>query len=188
VPAVLADGTVVDEFYFLASKGNRYAALCFYPLDFTFVCPTELIALDQRSAEFERRGVFLVTCSIDSQYTHNAWRNTPVAQGGIGPVRYVMAADTAHTVARLYGVLTPDETKTLRATFLIDRMSYVRHQIVNDTPLGRDMDELLRIVDALQHHEQHGEVCPAGWNAGKPGLLATPSGAATFLKLHANDL
>lgn len=181
VPAVLATGEIVKEFRFLEAKGNRYAALCFYPLDFTFVCPTELIALDRRIQEFEQREVFVVAMSVDSHYAHHAWRNTPVEQGGIGAVRFTLAADLGQRVCRHYGVTAPDEAVALRASFLIDRQGVVRHQVVNDLPLGRNMDELLRMVDALQFYEENGEVCPAEWRAGQGGLHETSASVAAYL-------
>ena len=188
MPAVLGSGEIMDEFRFLEAKGDRYAVLCFYPLDFTFVCPTELIALESRFTEFEKRAVLVVAISVDSQYTHHAWRNTPIEQGGIGPVRFVLGADVAHRVCREYGVKTCDGVCALRASFLIDREGVVRHQVVNDLSLGRDMDELLRMVDALQFHEANGEVCPAGWREGQPGIAETPAGVVAYLTEHAATL
>ncbi|PWB73931.1 alkyl hydroperoxide reductase, partial [candidate division GN15 bacterium] len=161
--AVMPDGTI-GEFKLSNLKG-KYVALFFWPLDFTFVCPTEIIAHDNRIDEFKQRGVEVVGVSIDSEFTHHAWRNTPPAQGGVGPVKFPMIADVKHEICRSYGIEHPAGV-ALRATFLIDRDGIVRHQVVNDLPLGRNIDELIRLVDALQFTEKYGEVCPAGWQKG----------------------
>ena len=159
----------------------------FYPLDFTFVCPSEILAFDHRHDEFKSRGTEVIAVSVDSQFTHLAWKNTPVNKGGLGPVRFPMVADLTKQIARDYDVLTGDAV-ALRGTFLIDREGIVRHQVVNDLPLGRNVDEALRMVDALQFFEQHGEVCPAGWNKGKEGMKATPEGVAAYLSQHGTEL
>ena len=187
VPAVLADGQIVDSFSFSATTSGKYAVVFFYPLDFTFVCPSELIALDHRIDEFTSRGVEVIGVSIDSHFTHNAWRNTPVNQGGIGPVRYTLAADIKHEIAKDYDVECGAGV-AFRGTFLIDKAGVVRHQVVNDLPLGRNFDELLRMVDALQFHEEHGEVCPAGWKKGDAGMNANPAGVAEYLSNNADKL
>jgi len=187
VPAVLGNGEIVDSFNFSDATSGKYAVVFFYPLDFTFVCPSELIALDHRMDEFTARGVEVVAVSIDSHFTHNAWRNTPINKGGIGPVRYTMAADLTHNIAKDYDVETAIGV-AFRGTFLIDTNGVVRHQVVNDLPLGRDMDELLRMVDALQFHTEHGEVCPAGWNKGDKGMNASPAGVAEYLDQNADSL
>lgn len=183
--AVLKDGSIVNDF---SPKKGKYAVLIFYPLDFTFVCPSELIALDHRIAEFEERGVEVMTVSIDSHFSHHAWRKLPINEGGIGPVRYTMIADINHRITQAYGVEHPDAGVAFRATFLIDKKGIVRHQVVNDLPFGRDMDELLRVIDALQFFEEHGEVCPAGWKKGQAGMKADPSGVAKYLAEHAGGL
>jgi peroxiredoxin (alkyl hydroperoxide reductase subunit C) len=162
--------------------------LFFYPLDFTFVCPSELIALSNRMKEFEARGVEVVTVSIDSHFTHNAWRNTPVDKGGIGPVHFTMVADMNHSICQSYGVEHPTMGVALRGVFIIDKDHVIRSQIVNDLPLGRDMDEILRIIDALQFTEEHGEVCPAGWKKGSKGMKANAEGVAKYLKEHSETL
>ena len=187
VPAVLGNGEIVDSFNFSDATSGKYAVVFFYPLDFTFVCPSELIALDHRMDEFIARGVEVIAVSIDSHFTHNAWRNTPINKGGIGPVRYTMAADLTHSIAKDYDVETAGGV-AFRGTFLIDTNGVVRHQVVNDLPLGRDMDELLRMVDALQFHTEHGEVCPAGWNKGDKGMNASPAGVAEYLDQNADSL
>lgn len=186
--AVLASGEITGEFQFHQAIANKYAVLFFYPLDFTFVCPSELIALHKRMAEFKARGVEVVAVSIDSQFTHNAWRNTPVAQGGIGPVDYTLVADINHYVCQTYGVEHPVAGVALRAAFLIDKQGLVRSQIVNDLPLGRNMDEILRLIDALQYFEAHGEVCPAGWHKGDVGMKPSTAGVAEYLAAHADKL
>ncbi len=185
--AVLADGSIVDSLTFSEARKGRYAVLFFYPLDFTFVCPSELIAFDHRMDAFKSKDVEVIGVSIDSQFTHNAWRNTPVDQGGIGPVGYTLVADTRHEICRAYDVQTPGGV-ALRGSFLIDKEGVVRHQVVNDLPLGRNVDEMLRMVDALQFHEEHGEVCPAGWNQGSKGMTASPEGVASYLSTEADQL
>lgn len=186
-PAVMADGSINSTFS-LADYNDKYIVLFFYPLDFTFVCPTELIAFSNRIAEFEKRNVQVVGCSIDSQFTHVAWRNTPVNDGGIGQVKYPLVADIKHQVCRDYDVELDPAGVALRGSFLIDREGVVRHQVVNDLPLGRNIDEMLRMIDALQFHEEHGEVCPAGWNKGDQGMVANDKGVASYLAEQATRL
>ena len=186
--AVLGNGEIVGNFNFKEATQGKYAVLFFYPLDFTFVCPSELIAVDHRVAEFHKRGVEVIGVSIDSHFTHNAWRNTPVNAGGIGPVKYPLVADIKHSICQAYDVEHPEVGVALRGTFLIDKSGVVRHQVVNDLPLGRDFDELLRLVDALQFTEEHGEVCPAGWNKGDKGMSASPEGVAQYLAENAAKL
>jgi peroxiredoxin (alkyl hydroperoxide reductase subunit C) len=185
-PAVLANGSMTESFR-LSDLRGRYVMLFFWPLDFTFVCPSEIIAHDRRVEQFRERGVEIVGVSIDSQFTHFAWRSTPVEKGGIGPVRFPMVADVRHEIARAYGVEHPDGV-ALRASFLIDKEGVVQHQVVNNLPLGREVDEMLRVVDALQFTEEHGEVCPAGWRPGKAAMKPTAEGVAEFLTSHAEVL
>jgi peroxiredoxin (alkyl hydroperoxide reductase subunit C) len=185
--AVLGDGSIVEYTLSEQTKG-KYVAIVFYPLDFTFVCPTELIALDHRLAEFKNRGVEVLGVSVDSQFTHSAWRNTPVEKGGIGPVGYTLIADVSHAITKAYDVEVEGAAVAYRGTFLIDKGGIVRHQVVNDLPLGRNFDELLRVVDALQFVEEHGEVCPAGWNKGQKGFSPTAEGVASFLSEHSEKL
>ncbi|MGQ9659708.1 MAG: peroxiredoxin [Thermochromatium sp.] len=186
--AVLGNGQIVEDFHFDSAIRGKYAVLFFYPLDFTFVCPTELIAFDHRIEEFKKRNVEVIGVSIDSPYTHNAWRNTPVDKGGIGPIRYTLVADMDHAICKAYDVETPDGKVALRASFLIDKSGIVRHQVINDLSLGRNIDEMLRMVDALQFSEQHGEVCPAGWKEGDKGMKADPQGVAEYLASEADRL
>lgn len=181
-PAVLANGEIVDQFNFAEHIKGKYAVVFFYPLDFTFVCPTELIALSQSMAAFRERGVEVVAVSIDSHYTHNAWRNTPIDQGGIGPVEYTMVADMAHQICQAYGVEHPEAGVAFRASFVIDKAGTVRSQLVNDLPIGRSVAELLRVVDAVQFNDTHGEVCPANWEKGAQGMTPTPQGVASYLQ------
>jgi peroxiredoxin 2/4 len=186
--AVLGDGSLINAFCFSEQTKGRYAVLLFYPLDFTFVCPTELIALDHRLDELKQRGVEVFTVSVDSQFVHAAWRSTPVEKGGIGPVRYTMIADVSHAIAKAYDVEVEGAAVAFRGTFLIDKKGIVRHQVVNDLPLGRNMDELIRMVDALQFFEEHGEVCPAGWQKGKKAMAATATGVSSYLAENAAKL
>jgi len=187
-PAVLGDGSIVDNYNFTETVKGKYAVVFFYPLDFTFVCPSELIAFDHRLDEFKKRGVEVIGVSIDSHFTHNAWRNTPINSGGIGPVGYTLVADMTHAICKAYDVETPDGAVAFRGSFLIDRDGMVRHQVINDLPLGRNVDEMIRMVEALQFTEEHGEVCPAGWNKGDKGMTATPDGVATYLAANADNL
>ncbi len=185
--AVMADGSINDDFSLADYKG-KYIVLFFYPLDFTFVCPTELIAFSHRIAEFEKRDVQVLGCSIDSQFTHAAWRNTAIDDGGIGTVKYPLIADVKHEICRAYDVELEPAGVALRGSFLIDKSGTVRHQVVNDLPLGRNIDEMLRMVDAVQFHEEHGEVCPAGWNKGDQGMVADEKGVASYLAEQAGKL
>ena len=185
--AVLGDNTMRSFTLSQEIKG-KYAVIFFYPLDFTFVCPSELIAFDHRLDEFKKRNVEVIGVSIDSQFTHLAWKNTPVNNGGIGQVKYPMVADVKHEICRAYDVEFSPAGVAFRGSFLIDRNGVVRHQVVNDLPLGRNIDEMLRMVDALQFTEEHGEVCPAGWNKGKAGMKASTSGVAEYLASHAKEL
>jgi peroxiredoxin (alkyl hydroperoxide reductase subunit C) len=172
----------------LSDYKGKYVVMFFYPLDFTFVCPSELIAFDHRLDEFKQRGVEVIGVSIDSQFTHLAWKNTPVEKGGIGQVQYPLVADVKHEICRAYDVEFEAAGVAFRGSFLIDKNGVVRHQVVNDLPLGRNVDEMLRMVDALQFTEEHGEVCPAGWMKGKKGMTASPDGVAKYLAENAKEL
>ena len=187
VPAVLGNGSIIGDYNFKKSTEGKYAVVFFYPLDFTFVCPSELIAFDHRLAEFKDRNVEVIGISIDSHFTHNAWKNTPVEKGGIGQIGYTLVADLNHSISRSYGVESPGGM-SYRGSFLIDKSGIVRHMVVNDLPLGRNIDEMLRMVDALQFTEKHGEVCPAGWIRGNPGMKADPKGVAEYLANHSTSL
>ncbi len=185
--AVKANGEIVDTLTMSAEISGKYGLLIFYPLDFTFVCPSELIALDHRIEQFKALDVEVLGISIDSQFTHNAWRNTPVENGGIGPLGYTLVADTTHEICQAYDV-EAEGGVAFRGAFLIDKDGLVRSQIVNDLPLGRNMDELLRLVEALQFHEEHGDVCPAGWQKGDKGMDASPDGVASYLADNSDKL
>jgi peroxiredoxin (alkyl hydroperoxide reductase subunit C) len=187
-PAVLGNGEIVENFTLSQAIKGKYAVVFFYPLDFTFVCPSELIAFDHRVDEFKKRNVEVIGVSIDSHFTHNAWRNTKIEDGGIGPVKYTLVADLTHEICRAYDVELPDGSKAFRGSFLIDKSGVVQHQVVNNLPLGRNIDEMIRMVDALQFHEEHGEVCPAGWNKGDKGMKDSPDGVASYLKENAKKL
>jgi peroxiredoxin (alkyl hydroperoxide reductase subunit C) len=185
-PAVMPDGSIEEKFTLSNLKGN-YVVLFFYPLDFTFVCPTEIIAHDRRIKQFKERQVEVVGVSIDSHFTHAAWRNTDVNNGGIGSIQFPLVADIDHSITQAYGVEHPDAI-ALRASFLIDRQGIVQHQVVNNLPLGRNVDEMLRLVDALQFTEEHGEVCPAGWQKGEEGMKPTAQGVSDYLSTKSEKL
>lgn len=185
--AVLGSGEIVDSFTLSEAIKGKIGLVFFYPLDFTFVCPSELLAVDHRMEKFKELGVEVIGVSIDSHFTHNAWRNTPVDKGGIGPVTYTLAADISHDICRAYDVESAGGV-AFRGAFIIDQEGVVRSQIVNDLPLGRNFDEIIRIVEALQFHQEHGEVCPAGWNKGDKGMTASPDGVASYLSENADKL
>jgi peroxiredoxin (alkyl hydroperoxide reductase subunit C) len=182
-PAVLGNNTIVEDFTLSQFKG-KYVLLFFYPLDFTFVCPSEIIAFNKKLDEFKKRGVEVVGVSVDSQFTHFAWKSTPVNKGGIGDIQFPLVADLSKSIAKEYGVLF-DEAIALRGLFLIDKDGIVRHSTINDLPLGRNVDEAIRMVDALQFFEENGEVCPANWHKGEEGMKPTADGVAEYLAAHA---
>jgi peroxiredoxin 2/4 len=201
--AVLGDNTF-KEISLSDFKGKK-VVLFFYPLDFTFVCPTEILAFNHRLAEFEKRGVQVLACSVDSEFSHWAWKNMSTKEGGIGDIQYPIIADKDKSIARAYDVLvgsTPatvmtdeDEMETsiggdvaLRASFLIDEEGVVRHAVINDLPLGRNVDEMLRTIDALTFNQTHGEVCPAGWEEGQEGMKASRDGVNDYLAKNADKL
>ncbi len=184
--ALMPDGSFKADFKLSSLRGQK-VVLFFYPLDFTFVCPSELVAFHNRIKEFQGRKTQVVGCSVDSQFTHLAWTNTPVEQGGVGKLAYPLVADLNKNIARAYDVLL-NEAVALRGSFLVDEQGVVRHQVVNDLPLGRNIDEMLRMIDALDFHKQHGEVCPAGWTKGKPGMKASKEGVASYLAANAGKL
>jgi peroxiredoxin (alkyl hydroperoxide reductase subunit C) len=181
--AVMPDNTIKEDFTLSSLKG-KYVVLFFYPLDFTFVCPSEIIAFNRKLDEFKQRGVEVVGVSVDSQYSHFAWKNTEPRAGGIGNIQFPLVSDLSKNIARDYGVLF-EETVALRGLFLIDKKGIVRHCVINDLPLGRDVDEAIRMVDALQFFEAHGEVCPANWHKGDEGMKASSEGVADYLGKHA---
>ncbi|MBW7847589.1 MAG: peroxiredoxin [Bacteroidales bacterium] len=191
------NGTFEEKFSLQQYIGKKHVIFFFYPLDFTFVCPTEIIAFQDRIADFESRDVAVVGCSVDSKYSHWAWVNTPRNQGGIEGVKYPLVSDLSKTISANYDVLAGEfsynedgemefngEPVAYRGLFLIDKQGIVRHQIVNDLPLGRSIDEALRMIDALQHFEEVGEVCPANWKSGDEAMTATHEGVSQYLAKH----
>jgi peroxiredoxin (alkyl hydroperoxide reductase subunit C) len=181
--AVMADGTINSNFNLAEYGEGKYTVLFFYPLDFTFVCPSEILAFDKKAKEFEAAGAVVVGVSVDSQFSHAAYRKTPINEGGIGEVSFPLVADLTKKITTDYGVLCNDSV-AFRGTFVIDPKGIVRHQYVNDLPLGRNVDEYLRLVEALKFHEECGEVCPANWNKGEEGMVATAEGVAEYLAKH----
>ena len=201
--AVMGDNTIKE--ISLADYKGKKVVLFFYPLDFTFVCPTEIIAFDKKLAEFEKRNVQVLGCSVDSKWTHLAWKNTDVNSGGIGKINYPLIADITKSIARDYDVLmgavdatviTDDDQRettvggdiTLRGSFLIDEDGVVRHELRNDEPLGRNIDDMLRMVDVLAHHQEFGDVCPAGWQKGDDAMQDNPESVASYLSKNADKL
>ena len=180
--AVMPDNTIKEDFSLSALRG-KHVVLFFYPLDFTFVCPTEIIAFNRKLDEFKKRGVEVVGVSVDSQFSHFAWKNTKPEDGGIGDIQFPLVADLSKNIARNYGILFGEEV-ALRGLFLIDKEGIVRHCVINDLPLGRSVDETLRMVDALQFFEENGEVCPANWHKGEDGMAPSADGVANYLAKH----
>ena len=185
--AVLADGQIVEDFNLMENLGEKGAVLFFYPLDFTFVCPSEIIAFSHRIEDFTSRGINVIGVSVDSQFSHFAWRETPVDKGGIGRVKFPLVADLSKQISRDYDVLF-GESVALRGSFLIDADGTIRHAVINDLPLGRNIDEMIRMVDTMLFTNEHGEVCPAGWVKGDEGMKADTEGVAEYLGKHAEEL
>jgi len=185
--AVLADGSIVEDFKLSENFGEKGTVVFFYPLDFTFVCPSEIIAFSHRYNEFQERGVNVIGISVDSQFSHFAWRETPVEKGGIGRINFPLVADLTKNIARDYDVLLNDAV-ALRGSFLIDDKGIVRHAVINDLPLGRNVDEMLRMIDAQQFTDEHGEVCPAGWQKGDEAMKPDAQGVAEYLAKHEKEL
>jgi peroxiredoxin (alkyl hydroperoxide reductase subunit C) len=185
--AVLSNGKIVEDFNLYKNIGEKGAVLFFYPLDFTFVCPSEIIAFSHRIKEFEERGVSVIGVSVDSQFSHFAWRETPVEKGGIGRIAYPLVADLTKQISKDYDVLLGGSV-ALRGSFLLDSDGTVRHAVINDLPLGRNIDEMLRMVDTMLFTNEHGEVCPAGWQKGDEGMKASTEGVAEYLAKHEADL
>ena len=184
---VLANGQIVEDFNLYENFGEKGTVLFFYPLDFTFVCPSEIIAFSKRTADFKERGINVIGVSVDSQFSHFAWRETDVKMGGIGRVEFPLVADITKSIARDYDVLL-DDAVALRGSFLIDADGTVRHAVINDLPLGRNIDEMLRMVDTMLFTNEHGEVCPAGWTKGDEGMTATTEGVAKYLGSNEDKL
>lgn len=185
--AVLADGSIVSDFNLYKNIGAKGAVVFFYPLDFTFVCPSEIIAFSHRIDEFTKRGINVIGVSVDSQFSHFAWRETPVDKGGIGKIKYPLVADITKQISRDFDVLFGDSV-ALRGSFLLDADGTVRHAVINDLPLGRNIDEMIRMVDTMLFTNEHGEVCPAGWQKGDEGMKASTEGVAEYLAKHAEEL
>lgn len=182
--AVMPDNTFTD--YTLSSLKGQYAILFFYPLDFTFVCPTEIIAFDKKLAEFKMRDCEVVGVSVDSHFSHLAWKNTELAEGGIGNIQYPLVSDLSHSISKTYGVYSEEDSVAFRGLFLIDREGIVRHALVNDLPLGRSINEALRTLDALRFVDQNGDqVCPANWREGEESMAPTASGVSEYLAASA---
>jgi peroxiredoxin 2/4 len=179
--AVMPDNQFAD--LTLSSYRGKYVVLFFYPLDFTFVCPSEIVAFDAALSKFESKNAQVIGVSVDSHYTHLAWKNTPRKAGGIGPIKYPLVADLNKEVARKYGVLL-DAGIALRGLFLIDKEGVVRHALINDLPIGRSVDEAVRVLEALQFHEENGDVCPANWHKGEEAMKPTAEGVAAYLAKH----
>jgi peroxiredoxin (alkyl hydroperoxide reductase subunit C) len=199
--AVINGEEIVENFTLSQYRDSKYVVLFFYPLDFTFVCPTEILAFQEKLAEFEARNVQVIGCSVDSHFSHYAWLNTPKNKGGIQSVTFPLVSDLSKTIAKNFDVLAGDydyeineegeeqlvfigAAQAYRGLFLIDKSGVVRHQLVNDMPLGRNVDEAIRMVDALQHNEEKGEVCPANWEKGKDAMNASTEGVASYLASH----
>jgi len=185
--AVLEDGSIVEDFNLYENFGEMGTVVFFYPLDFTFVCPSEIIAFSHRIEEFKSRGINVIGVSIDSQFSHFAWRETPVENGGIGRIKFPLVADLNKQISRDFDVLL-NESVALRGAFLIGIDGTVRHAVINDLPLGRNVDEMLRMVDAMLFTNEYGEVCPAGWKKGDEGMKASTNGVAEYLAKHSKEL
>jgi len=181
--AVMPDGSFNEKFQ-LSDYQGKYVLLYFYPLDFTFVCPSEILAFDKKLDEFKSRDCEVIGVSVDSHFTHWAWRNTPVEKGGIGNIRYPLVSDLTKKISRDYGVLLNDAV-ALRGLFIMDKNLIVRHMLVNDLPIGRSVDEAIRVLDAIQYHEEHGEVCPANWRKGEKAMKPDAKGVAEYLSKYA---
>ncbi|WP_075433734.1 peroxiredoxin [Buchnera aphidicola] len=179
--AVLKDGKIVNNFDFTQYSNGKTAVLFFWPMDFTFVCPSEIIAFNNLYHEFKKRKACILGVSIDSVYVHQAWRNTPPKDGGIGKINFPMISDITKSIQKSYGVEHSELSVALRASFIIDHLGIIRHQSINDLPIGRNIQEILRIIDALQFYEKFGDVCPANWEPGKKAMRATAEGVKKYL-------
>ena len=185
-PDFTADAVMADNSFgqvTLSSYKGKYVYLLFYPLDFTFVCPSEILAFNKKLDEFKKRNCELIAVSVDSKFTHLAWKNTKIEDGGIGQVQFPMVADLNKEITKSYGIEHPASV-ALRGLFLIDPTGTVRHCVINDLPLGRSVDEALRMLDALQFTDTHGDVCPANWKQGDEAMKPTAEGVASYLSKH----
>ncbi|AQW86522.1 alkyl hydroperoxide reductase protein, peroxidase component [Campylobacter pinnipediorum subsp. caledonicus] len=186
--AVLGNNQIVEDFNLYKNIGEKGAVVFFYPMDFTFVCPSEIIAFDKRYDEFKSRGIEVIAVSTDNEFSHFAWKETPVNKGGIGQVRFPIVADRNHEISKAFDVLLEEAGIALRGSFLLDKDGTIRHAVVNDLPLGRNIDEMVRMVDTMIFTNEHGEVCPAGWNKGDAGMKPSTDGVADYLDKNANKL
>ena len=186
--AVMPNNEINENFSLYENFGENGTVLFFYPLDFTFVCPTEIIAFNHRLEEFKNRGINVIGVSIDSHFSHLAWKNTDVNNGGIGQIQYPLVADLTKSIARDFDVLIEDAGVALRGSFLIDKDGTVRHSVINDLPLGRNINEMIRMIDTMLFTNEHGEVCAAGWEKGDDGMTATTEGVADYLTKHEDSL
>ncbi|XBC37821.1 MAG: peroxiredoxin C [Buchnera aphidicola (Meitanaphis elongallis)] len=180
--AILYNDNIIDNFNFKNYTVGKTTVLFFWPMDFTFVCPSEIIAFDKSLPEFTKRNTEIVGVSIDSIYVHHAWRQTDPTKGGIGPIKYIIVSDIKREIQKLYKVEHPTLGVALRASFLIDKQGIIRHQVINDLPFGRNISDIIRMIDSLNFYEKYGEVCPANWTPGKCGIKATPTGAKQYFK------
>ncbi|MCV2528488.1 MAG: redoxin domain-containing protein [Candidatus Lightella neohaematopini] len=187
-PAVLKDGTIIDNFNLYEYISNKYAVIFFWPMNFTFVCPSELISFNKRYIEFKQRGVKIIGISIDSVFAHSTWRSIPTNNGGVFNINYPMISDVKRNIIKSYEIEHPELGVALRGTFILDKDSIIRHQSINDLPIGRNIDEIIRFIDALKHHEINGQVCPAQWKIGKNTIEPTKDGIANYLSNNINDL
>lgn len=185
--AVMPDDAINENFNLKKYLDGHKGIVFFYPLDFTFVCPTEIMAFNNRLGEFTARNTKLIGISVDSHFSHAAWKNTPPNKGGIGNVQFPLVSDMKKEISTAYGVLN-EEAISFRGTFLIDNDFNIRHYLINDLPLGRNVDETLRMIDALDYHNKHGEVCPAGWTKGQDAMQATKNSVADYLASNAETL
>ncbi|MDL0089637.1 peroxiredoxin [Campylobacter gastrosuis] len=186
--AVLGDNQIKSDFNLYKNLGKNGAVVFFYPMDFTFVCPSEIIAFDKRYDDFKERGIEVIAVSTDNQFSHFAWKETPVNKGGIGNVRFPIVADTNHAISRGFDVLIEEVGVALRGSFLLDKDGTIRHAVVNDLPLGRNIDEMIRMVDTMLFTNEHGEVCPAGWHKGDAAMKPSTAGVAEYLSKHEGEL
>lgn len=186
--AIMKNGKIVNDFNFYQSTMNKYVVIFFWPMDFTFVCPSEIISFSKKYEEFHKRNVEIIGISCDSVFVHNAWRNTPIEQGGIGKINYTMVSDIKKEIQRNYGIEHPSNGVALRGSFLIDKNKIVRHQVINDLPLGRNINEMIRMVDSLKFHEVSGDVCPAQWDVGKKSIKPSTKGIAEYLSKNLKSL
>ncbi|CAL4320389.1 Alkyl hydroperoxide reductase C [Buchnera aphidicola (Neophyllaphis podocarpi)] len=180
--AILENGDIVNNFNFKKYTKNKISVLFFWPMDFTFVCPSEIITFNKSIREFEKRNTKIIGVSCDSVFVHNAWRNTDIHNGGIGKIKYIMVSDIKKEIQKSYGVEHPSMSVAFRASFIIDQKGIIRHQTVNDLPYGRNVKEIIRMIDAIIFHQNNGEVCPAEWKKGEKGIKASQEGIVKYLR------